>query len=312
MEASASSMMEQVMAAELMKGNCWKDRRDAKDRKGNPIVTYPVYVEDKHDEIRCHVLVTQTEVKYLSYAGKPLANMERFNQTFLTIARGTGYREFDLGFEVNGNFNDSYRWVRSTKGIPADLKDATFKFLVFGLPEFEGKDTLSKQYGRRVEVALYSKDWVSVPFVVPETVLCDNAHDVDNAFLNARARSLEGVMVKQPGHLYERKRTDGWLKMKPEDDADGVIVELIEATATVADPERGIAVGDPLGRIGSVRVRMEDGSEACPHGIAHDLGRDMYKNPLKYYDEWCEFKFMWRDRQGGYRHPTFFRLREAK
>ena len=25
-----------------------------------------------------------------------------------------------------------------------------------------------------------------------------------------------------------------------------------------------------------------------------------------------EFKFMERDRQGGYRHPTFFRLREAK
>lgn len=304
--------------AELMKGNCWKDRRDAKDRKGNPIVTYPVYVEDKHDEIRCHVMVSEAshqwgcDVEFFSYAGKPLANMQQFEQVFRTLSRGTGYREFDLGFEVNGNFNDSYRWVRSTKGIPADLKDATFKFLVFGLPEFEGKDTLSKQYGRRVEVALYSTDWVSVPFVVPETVLCDNAHDVDNAFLNARARSLEGVMVKQPQHLYERKRTDGWLKMKPEDEADGVIVELIEATATVADPERGIAVGDPLGRIGSVRVRMEDGSEACPHGIAHDLGRKMLTGEVKALGEWCEFKFMERDRQGGYRHPIFHRLREAK
>lgn len=304
--------------ASLMKGHLWKDRRDAKDRKGNPVVTYPVYVEDKHDEIRCHVKVLHDErgypdgVLFMSYAGKPLANMQRFDQALITLARGTGYKEFDLGFEVNGNFNDSYRWVRSTKGIPADLKDATFKFLVFGLPEFEGKDTLSKQYGRRVEVALYSTDWVSVPFVVPETVLCDNAHDVDNAFLNARARSLEGVMVKQPQHLYERKRTDGWLKMKPEDDADGVIVELIEATATVADPERGIAVGDPLGRIGSVRVRMEDGSEACPHGIAHDLGRDMHQNPEKYLGQWCELAYMERDRQGGYRHPVFRRLREAK
>lgn len=304
--------------AELMKGNVWKDRRDAKDRKGNPIVTYPVYVEDKHDEIRCHVKVSEAshqwgcDVEFFSYAGKPLANMQQFEQVFRTLSRGTGYREFDLGFEVNGNFNDSYRWVRSTKGIPDDLKHATFKFLVFGLPEFAGTDTISTQRIRRIAVRDYATDWVSTPFVLPYYVHADSADWVDLAFEQARKRGLEGVMVKQPNHLYERKRTDGWLKMKPEDEADGVIVELIEATATVADPERGIAVGDPLGRIGSVRVRMEDGSEACPHGIAHDLGRDMYKNPLKYYDEWCEFKFMERDRQGGYRHPTFFRLREAK
>lgn len=302
--------------ANLMKGNCWKDRRDAKKRNGDPVVTYPVYVEDKHDEIRCHVRVSQAshqwgcDVEFLSYAGKPLSNMQQFEHVFRTLARGTGYHEFDLGFEVNGNFNDSYRWVRSTKGIPADLRDAKFKFLVFGLPWYG--DTIRSQSNRRSDVCQYAKDWVSIPFVMPEIVLCDNAHDVENAFLNARARGLEGVMVKQPGHLYERKRTDGWLKMKPEDDDDGVITELIEATATVADPERGIAVGDPLGRIGSVRVRMEDGSEACPHGIAHDIGRKMKENPSEYIGQWCEFKFMERDRQGGYRHPTFFRLREAK
>lgn len=304
--------------AELMKGNVWKDRRDAKDRKGNPIVTYPVYVEDKHDEIRCHVKVSEAshqwglDVEFFSYAGKPLANMQQFEQVFRTLSRGTGYREFDLGFEVNGNFNDSYRWVRSTKGLPEDLKDATFKFLVFGFPEFAGKDNLYKQHVRAEDVMWYARAWVSVPFDTPVCVECDDAVAVEAAFLRARARGLEGVMVKQPGHLYERKRTDGWLKMKPEDEADGVIVELIEATATVADHERGIAVGDPLGRIGSVRVRMEDGSEACPHGIAHDLGRDMYQNPSKYLKQWCELKYMERDRQGGYRHPTFFRIREAK
>lgn len=299
------------MSAALMKGHLWKDRRDAKDRKGNPVVTYPVYVEDKHDEIRCHVLVTQTEVKYLSYSGKPLANMERFNQTFLTIARGTGWSEFDLGFEVNGNFNDSYRWVRSTKGVPDDLKHATFRFFVFGLPE-KRTGGMVQQLLTRLEVSKYAADWVSHRVDVPHFEVCSSPESVEVAFANARSRGLEGVMVKQLHAEYERKRTDGWLKMKPEDDADGVIVELIEATATVADPERGIAVGDPLGRIGSVRVRMEDGSEACPHGIAHELGRDMLLHPEKYLQQWCEFNFMERDRQGGYRHPTFYRLREGK
>lgn len=296
---------------ELMKGNVWKDRRDAKDRKGNPVVTYPVYVEDKHDEIRCHVKVDITGVVfYESYAGKPLANMERFNEVFRTLARGTGNWEFDLGFEVNGNFNDSYRWVRSTKGIPEDLKDAKCRFLVFGLPALAGD--MSQQLRERVVVAKYAADWVSVPFDVPSYVVAHTPEEVEVAFDDARSRGLEGVMVKQARAKYERKRTDGWLKMKPEDDADGVIVELLEAHASVDDPENGVKAGDPLGRIGSVRVRMDDGSEACPHGIPHYLGHDMYLHPEKYLKQWCEFNFMERDRQGGYRHPTFHRLREAK
>ena len=303
--------------ASLMKGNLWKDRRDAKDRKGNPIVTYPVYVEDKHDEIRCHVKVSEAshkwgcDVEFFSYAGKPLANMQQFEQAFRTLSRGTGYREFDLGFEVNGNFNDSYRWVRSTKGLPDDLKHATFRFLIFGLPE-KRTGGMVHQLLTRIEVARYAADWVTTPFDTPFFTVCYGPDAVDAAFLNARSRGLEGVMVKQLHAEYERKRTDGWLKMKPEDDADGVIVELIEATATVADPERVIAVGDPLGRIGSVRVRMEDGSEACPHGIAHDLGRKMLTGEVKALGEWCEFSYMEIDRQGGYRHPVFRRLREEK
>ena len=64
--------------AELMKGNTWEDRKDAKDRKGFPIVRYPIYAEIKYDEIRCHVKLscdpTEGTVQFLSYAGKPLAN----------------------------------------------------------------------------------------------------------------------------------------------------------------------------------------------------------------------------------------------
>lgn len=301
---------------QLMKGNCWSERCDANDRKGNPIVTYPVMVEDKHDEIRCHVLVDLTNphdrrIKFLSYAGKPLANMDRFCKLFSDLAKGTGYTEFDMGFECNGNFNDSYRWVRSTKGVPDDLKDATFRFFVFGLPGM-GEDTLAHQLLRRVEVANYANDWCSVPVLVPHYIVCENQFEVDLAFHAARQRGLEGVMVKQLYALYQRKRTDGWLKMKPEDDADGVIIALHEAVCGTDQPELGLKVGDKLGRIGSVTIRMVDGSEASPHGIPHELGRAMLADPSSYLNHWAEMKYMERDRQGGYRHPTFHRLREAK
>lgn len=295
--------------AELMKGNVWKDRRDAKDRKGNPIVTYPVYVEDKHDEIRCHVQVTDIDpqcpmaykVEFLSYSGKPLANMQRFHEPFVRLFEATGYREFDLGFEVNGNFNDSYRWVRSTKKLPDDLLEAAVKFYIFGLPEATS-DMLGQLKARYI-LEVMAPNHTSIPFVVPHCIHCYNVAGVEAAFNAARERGREGVMVKQMHAKYERKRTDGWLKMKPEDDADGVIVALHDAISLE---------GVPLGRTGSVTIKCEDDSEASPHGIPHDLGRDMHNNPEKYIGQWAEFKYMERDRQGGYRHPTFYRLREEK
>lgn len=293
--------------AELMKGHVWHERCDAKKRNGEPVVTYPVYVEDKHDEIRCHVKVLHDERGYpdgalfLSYAGKPLANMEQFASLFCTLSKGTGFTEFDMGFECNGNFNDSYRWVRSTKGVPDDLKDATFKFYVFGLPEKHVP--LYRQMQMRLEVAAYAKDWVSVPVLVPFFRAANSQAEVEDIFLNARIRGREGVMVKQPMALYERKRTDGWLKMKPESEADGRITSVNRAFSLD---------GTPLDRAGSVTVQMEDGSVASPAGIGHGLGADMWAYPEKYIGEWCEFKYMERDRQNGYRHPSFNRLREAK
>ena len=204
--------------ASLMKGNQWHERCNAKKRNGDPVVTYPVYVEDKHDEIRCHVRVLHDERGYpdgamfLSYSGKPLANMQQFAAMFCTLSKGTGYAEFDMGFECNENFNDSYRWVRSTNGVPSDLTDATFKFYIFGLPE--KNVPMYRQMQMRLEVGVYAKDWVSVPVLVPFFQTATNEHDVDQMFAFARSRGREGVMVKQPHALYERKRTDGWLKLK--------------------------------------------------------------------------------------------------
>ena len=295
---------------DLMKGNVWHERCRAKKRNGDTVVTYPVYVEDKHDEIRCHVKILtslntnihpKNRVLFLSYAGKPLANMEQFAHIFYKLYSSTGYSEFDMGFECNENFNDSYRWVRSTKGVPSDLTDATFKFYIFGLPE--KNVPMYRQMQMRLEVVAYAKDWVSVPVLVPFFQTATNEHDVDQMFAFARSRGREGVMVKQPHALYERKRTDGWLKMKTEADADGVITSVNRAFALD---------GTRLARAGSVTVQMSDGSVARPSGIAHELAADMWLHPEKYFGEWCTFSYMERDRQGGYRHPTWGRLREAK
>lgn len=277
---------------QLMKGHKWSERKRH--------MTYPAWAEVKHDEIRCHVTVNPQNfaVDYTSYAGKPLHNLQQFDKDWAELARITGIYEFDTGVEANGNYDDSYRWVRSSRGVPADLSGAEVVFYLFDLPSVSG-DFQKRSCVRHNVMCVADFD-----LRIPQGWWVNDADEVDALFIRVRAAGFEGLMVKSTGHEYQRgKRINGWLKVKPEEDADGVIYGFTEAVSES---------GEPLGRAGSVDVLMEDGSRASPSGIAHDLGRDIFLNFEKYRDQWCEFTYMERDRQGGYRHPVFKRVREAK
>lgn len=284
---------------ELMKGHRWRDHKHK--------MTYPAWAEIKYDEIRVHVVVhpqgPEWPVTFLSFAGKPLFNLERFAAGFRQLAQDTGHTEFDVGFEANSSFNDTYRWVRSKNGVPPELVDAPTRFILFDLPIMAKEDFRTRVTHRHnVCVAAHAEGFTSIELPGGGYVSC--ADEVDALFTKVRAEGLEGLMVKSWDHLYERgKRSYGWLKVKPEDDADGIITAVNQAVAED---------GALHAWAGSVDIKCEDGSVASPHGIPHELGADMVRNPDKYIGQWAEFKFMERDRQGGYRHPTWGRLREAK
>lgn len=310
---------------ELMKGHVYADRKHT--------VKYPCIAEVKYDEIRVHVKYVgpkHTErgggdaeeyVQFLSYAGKPLANLGLYSHIFLEFFRESGLTELDMGLEVNGNFADSYRWVRSTKGIPQEKFDkatgkthpaldaSMVRWWLFDIPESD-KPFYVHGVGHMLDrervrlVRMMELRTLGLVVEVPAGDFVTSEEGLDALFINRRREGYEGLMVKQLDHTYQKgKRTDGWLKMKPEAEADGVITGMTEAIS-----EDGV----PLGRAGSVTIRMEDGSVASPHGIAHELGTHMWEHPHTYLGLWCTMNYMERDRAGGYRHPTFGRLREAK
>lgn len=291
--------------AELMKGHSWGDYKHK--------VVYPVVVEPKVDEIRVHVKRVLGGVQFLSYAGKPLHNLEGFAERFHEFMVEYDLFELDMGFECNSNFNDSYRWVRSSRGIPNDLALATCKFMLYDIPD-EGFFAFQHPY---VERSTHLREMAEqlrrrgIKCCSMLGVWAVDEAQVLEAYEYYILRGHEGAMVKNKDHVYQRgKRSKDWLKMKPEEEADAQIIGLLEAHATTATGTH--AVGDPLGRIGSLRVRLEDGSEATPAGIEHSLGTDMYNHPEKYIGQWIMFKYMERDRADGYRHPSFVRFREDK
>lgn len=289
------------MAPALMKGKKWKDRAH--------LVTYPVVVEEKVDEVRCHVRRVHDSIEFLSYAGNYLANMEPFAERMLQLMQYCAVSELDLGFEVNHDFDSSRRWIRSTNGLPDDLKGAYSRFILFDVPEWVAEFAERKE--NLAVVARYARNRCGLEMDRPRFSMADNAEDVARLYEMFREDGAEGIMVKTLDHRYKKgKRIDGWLKFKPEEDADGRVIALHEAVCGKDQPDLGLKVGDLLGRVGSVSIKMDDGSIATPHGIAHDLGRDMLLNPGKYIGERAEFKYMMRDTQGGYRHCVWHRLRD--
>ena len=285
-----------MSAAMLMKGNKWRDKASK--------MTYPAWAEVKTDEIRCRVVVTpqgpEWPVTFLSFAEKPLHNLERFAPWFRELARQTGYHEFDTGFHAS-TFDNTYRWVRSSKGLKADIDQSNPMFILFDLP-MHGSEFLARSYARH-QVCIAAQN-MGYRIAQPQGWWVHSAEEVDTLFLRVRAGGMEGLMVKALDHLYERgKRTNGWLKVKPEDDADGKIIAVNQAIAED---------GTPHNRAGSLTVELEDGSIAQPSGLAHDLAEKMWASPEKYLGRWVEFVYMEIDRRGGYRHPSFRRLREDK
>jgi hypothetical protein len=294
----------------LMKGKQYSKRRDK--------VVFPAYMEPKIDDIRCLVTVDLLvgTVSYHSYADNDLHNMSMFNAQFKALAADTGHHQFDIGIEVNGNFNDSYRWVRSSNGLPQRKVDkktgkvapALLPCMVvlhlFDLPQLS-QMSYALRCLQSAEVARKGC-YHHLPLeALPRRTVCSH-EEIEEEYVRLRGLKYEGAMVKQPLGLYALGgRNDDWLKMKPDDDADGVIIGFIEAKDKYGD-----SFNPP--RVGSVMVQMPDGSRADPHGLDHDLAALMWMRPEDYLGEWCAFSFMERDRKGGYRHCVSPRLREAK
>lgn len=296
--------------AQLMKGETFQDA--CKLVRGQPRFQYPVMVEAKADEIRCRVYKSGGTVLFESYAGKPLCNLDGFAVQFQLMMHHAHLTELDVGVLVNGNFNDSYRWVRSAKGFPQEkldketgkvapaLTSEMVEFILFDLPESQ------KPFVDRlpdIDFAASGLRHYGLRCTRPARALAQTPEEVLDWYADFRAKGYEGAMAKTLGHVYTRRRTFDWMKIKPKETFDGRITGFNEAVSEA---------GELLGRVGSINVECADGSTASPAGIAHGLGRTLWEDQAQYLGQWIEFSCMERDRQGGYRHPIYDRFREDK
>jgi DNA ligase-1 len=152
-----------------------------------------------------------------------------------------------------GKFEETISIVRS------DTPDDRWKlihYMVFDAPKASGIFEQRMQFLR----ATLSKENRFVRIVAQER--CQGAAQL----LAERDRVVrlggEGLMLRQPGSLYEPRRSPTLLKVKPFDDA--------EATVIAHEPGQGKYAG----KLGALRVRTDDGKEFSIGTGLTDAARD--------------------------------------
>lgn len=278
-----------------------------------------VWAQPKRDEIRCTVTIEGDKVLYTSAQGKPLCNLQQFEHMWLSIAKKTGLTVFDTGVSVNDDFDTTKRVLRSstveyslfghvlstlytkkpTKNNPTGdiffYGFLTAFFWLYDLPEVQGND-FKKRLDVMYKIRSYEPDFVGVP----ETWLLLDSDAVYGKYGLCVDNKLEGLMLKRSRHDYVNGRSTDWMKMKPEEEKDGIITGFTEGQ------------GKFNGLIGSATIDFGDGSSTSVSGMDDATRLDMSRNPNKYIGRVARIPYMQRDSQGGYRHPRWGGLHEDK
>jgi len=133
------------------------------------------------------------------------------------------------------------------------------------------------------------------------------------AYTRERARGYEGLMVYDPKGTSKAGKVLGWWKVKPEEEADGVIIDLIEGE------------GRLKGTMGAALVKLEDGT-VTKVGTGWTDEQRGYLWGLKWaerqagwghtrmglWKRYIQITYMERTDDGNIRHPAFDRYRDVE
>jgi DNA ligase 1 len=248
-----------------LKKDYWENETDIDQiRFVQPMLAYPAVDSktDRRDNVNFPAMVDR---KYNGHrivyqGGKPLTRRGEPQLTVphITKAVASLYEKYpDLvldgeGYEHNLRFNlaELSSILRKTVDITeADLKksEQIVRYYVYDAYGFEEITEETGCRERRLALTKLIKDipyLVAVPFAD-----VNNWDEIYALYEGYLSDGYEGAIVRNSNAPYQHKRTNDLLKVKPTDDAEGIIVSINEG------------VGNASGLAATANMRMEDGRE---------------------------------------------------
>jgi DNA ligase-1 len=119
--------------------------------------------------------------------------------------------------------NGGFERVTSTAGGSRELDWNAVVYAVFDAPEFPGGFEVRIAHAKRI--LKNAAHGIVIPFWV-----CKSKAQLLKKLDEVIAAGGEGLMLRKPGSVYERKRSDTLLKVKKWHDAEAVIIEHVQGT----------------------------------------------------------------------------------
>lgn len=139
-----------------------------------------------------------------------------------------------------------------------------------------------------------------IEWLIAETYEVYDMDSLTELYEEKRAEGHEGLIVKDPQGIYKRGKKSGWFKMKPSEEADGVITGVVWGTPGLANE----------GKVIGFTALLESGRVVDATNISRALMDEFTANVKEhgedYYNGWaCQIAYMEETSDGSLRHPSF-------
>lgn len=277
-----------------------------KHAKGSKICVSP-----KLDGSRCYCVAYPDHVVFLSSNGKEIPNFQCLAEEFLELrllmlrdyCQQFGIDEKDTiifdgeVINIQGDFSKHMSQFRRLH----EMDDSGFRFCIFDLvvdnvPFKDRYSFLAYHIDQSLgETGYRLKDWPNDSkyhyALVNHFILAEDAREICKRMVE---EGFEGIMLKTLDHVYERKRSNSWCKMKPTYTEDFPVVDKVEGTGKY----KGVLGALVIDRNGT---KVEVGS-----GFTDEERKEFWENQPKA----IEVKYQESLESGSLRFPIFVRVRD--
>lgn len=191
-----------------------------------------IICEEKYDGVRIIAFVSGEEVKFYTRAFNEIPShyLKRIASTILSLLKGSGLNGdwfFDGELTDLNRKSVSGKVNQMLKGKPADSIGDDLMFNVFDLEDGDtlrtGKGIIPFFIRRRTLEGVFSKN-TSVHVIMAESFQTIEKEEIYTYYKKIVDKGGEGVILKNPEHVYECKRSKNWIKLKEVNECDLEIV----------------------------------------------------------------------------------------
>lgn len=232
------------------------------------------------------------------------------------LLRTKWLKETNYVYSTSEWFHDE--WKKNKQQF--ELAEDRLKVVLYGVMPFDsmvsGEDydvqNLLMPYHVEAIRSLLVEYFPEIEWLIAETYEVYDMDSLSELYEAMRTKGHEGLIVKDPQGIYKRGKKSGWWKMKPECEADGVIVGLNWGTPGLANEGKviGFEVLLESGRVVSANNISQALMDEFTTRVKEHQGSRQNHEYLNPFHGWaCQVAYMEETPDGSLRHPSFVMFR---